>query len=387
MKITVVTSLYPSARYPARGTFVKTVTERLSRTEHVTVIAPEPLHRSSGANSDHHLDPSQEQGSLRVLRPRFPSFSNRLLPGGISTYRLTVRAFEWAAARAARHVAEGPDLAYGHFLFPAGETAALIGERWRVPGVVALGESTPSFYERHLGLERARAAARRLSGAIAVSHANRHYAVSTLGFSEDRVLMLPNATDTQRFAPRDRSAMRRKLGLPSDRPLAAFAGAFIERKGPLRVLRAAHLIPELGLVFLGEGPQSPSGEQVLFNGVVGHEVVADWLSACDMFVLPTTAEGSPNSVVEAMATGLPVIGGDISAMRAAVGDDAGILVDPLDEAGLSAAMRKLVDDPHLRRSMSAAARRKAESFTIEERVEQIAAWLHEIRRDFQSHRG
>ncbi|MCH7564039.1 MAG: glycosyltransferase, partial [Gemmatimonadetes bacterium] len=157
------------------------------------------------------------------------------------------------------------------------------------------------------------------------------------------------------FYPRPRAEMRRKLGLPMDRPIVAFTGHFHERKGPPRLLGAIRTRPEIGAVFLGSGPMTPKGAQVLFSGAVPHQEVPDWLGAADIFVLPTLAEGNCNAIMEAMACGLPVVASDSGEMPKVVGD-AGLIVPEGDAQALARALAALAESPERRRRIGEAGR-------------------------------
>jgi len=376
IRLAVVTANYPSPADPARGAFVATFVGQISRTEDVTVIAPERIRFLPRRKPNGRQRP--DEGPARVLRPLYPSWSDKVLPGGFSTFRLTQRSFRRAAVRASRDLPR-PDIVHGHFLFPAGTSALALAESWGVPATVAVGESRPTYYELHLGLELMRSLAQRFAGLVCVSERNRDYVVERLGVQPDRVLLLRNAADTTRFYPRDREEMRRRFGLPQERPIVAFTGGFNESKGPLRVLEAIRRLPEAGAVFLGSGPLRPSGRQVLFAGDVAHEAVPDWLSAADVFVLPTKAEGSSNAVAEAMACGLPVVTSDIPSMRTMVGEDAGLLVAPNDVNAMASAVAEIFGDMDRRTAMASAALRRARSYTLADRVKLIAQWFREIR--------
>ena len=126
-------------------------------------------------------------------------------------------------------------------------------------------------------------------------------------------------------------------------------------------------VPGLYGVFLGDGPQMPTGERVLHAGRVGHDEVARWLSASDFFVLPTLGEGSPNAVVEAMACGCPVIASTTGGAPEAVTDgESGFLVAPQDVEATAAAIDQVLGNESLGRRLGAAGRRRAENYFARE---------------------
>ena len=380
LSLAVVAANYPSPAAPARGAFVAAFASEIGKTEDVTVIAPlamRPGFRVGTRRSDRTPRPD---GPATVVRTRYLSCSDKVLPGGFSTFRLTEWSFRRAAVRAGMRLSR-PDIVHGHFLFPAGTAALTLAEQWRVPATVVVGESRPTYYERHVGLERMRSLARRFAGLMCVSEQNRDYVVERLRVDPERTLLLPNAADTTRFYPRDREQMRRKLGLPPGRPVVLFVGGFNENKGPLRVLEAAQRLPEVGVVFLGSGPLRPAGQRVLFAGDVPHDAVSEWLGAADVFVLPTRAEGSSNAVAEALACGLPVVTSDLPSMRVLVGESAGLLVDPNDIDALADAIGELLYDAERRQAMAEAAVARARSYTLAERAKRSAEWFRKIREE------
>jgi glycosyltransferase involved in cell wall biosynthesis len=370
LRVLVGTSDYPSQDRPHVRTFVGAlVNEWLRQHVDVAVVAPRPLWQGA---------PVEQGDRPPVLRPPFVSLSNREIPGLGSTLRLTVASFSRALARAARALPFEADVAYAHFLFPAGDGILRVARERGIPAVVALGESALAYYDTHLGRARVAATVAAFDGILSVSQENRDWCVNELGARPERIRVVPNAVDTHRFHPLDRAAARLALGLPADRPIVVFAGHWNERKGPLRVLEAMRGVPEAGVVFLGEGAERPSGPQVLFAGSVAHEQVPQWLSAGDVFALPTRAEGSSNAVLEAMACGLPVVSSDIPALREAVDDRCAILVAPDDVSALSAALATMLGDPARRAAASRAALARATRVTLADRAATIAAWLREL---------
>jgi glycosyltransferase involved in cell wall biosynthesis len=137
--------------------------------------------------------------------------------------------------------------------------------------------------------------------------------------------MIFNGVDTAVFHPlppgESRAAMRQRLGLPVDRPVALFVGRFVEKKG-LAVLRhMAAMEPRITWAFAGWGrldPRSWTAGDVRVYSDLRAETLAQLYQASDVFVLPSTGEGFPLVIQEAIACGLPVVCG----AETATADDA-----------------------------------------------------------------
>jgi glycosyltransferase involved in cell wall biosynthesis len=159
----------------------------------------------------------------------------------------------------------------------------------------------------------------------------------------------------------------------NQQPVIAIQAAQINpMKGQEDLLRSLALLPspEVCEVWLaGEGPSRTKLEMMVkdlgLNNVrfMGwrHDV-KDLMQRADLAVLPSYAEGMPLFVIESMMMGLPVVGYRIPALEVLVGDDCGILVKPGDLEALSAALAKLLQDTDLRRTMGAAAHRRAVTY-------------------------
>ncbi len=164
--------------------------------------------------------------------------------------------------------------------------------------------------------------------------------------------------------------------VPQIRPkeiIFGFAARLEEGKGPLVLVTAlARLNRErsLGIARIaGIGPQlvevKARARQLELGDaceLVGYYTDplgrSSFMSSLDVFILPSLAEGTPNSVIEAMAHGLPVIASEVGGIPDLVSEDSGILVPPGNDEDLAAAMRRLANDPELRAKMGAAARER-----------------------------
>jgi len=168
--------------------------------------------------------------------------------------------------------------------------------------------------------------------------------------------------------------------LGRDGPVRAlFAGRLRTRKA-VAVLLEALARPELtglALTIVGDGEQRQAlerraaelglGDRCRFAGLVARDEIARRYADADLFVLPSTYEGFPVAILEAMAAGLPIVATTVAGIPEAVEHGvSGLLVEREDAAGLAAALAELVGDPERRRTMGAAARQRVlERFTID----------------------
>lgn len=100
-----------------------------------------------------------------------------------------------------------------------------------------------------------------------------------------------------------------------------------------------------------------------YHGVYTHpEECRAFMERLDVFVMPSFSEGTPNSIVEAMACAKPIIASEVGGIPDMIGNDAGILVKPGDPAALAEAMLQLANDLDLRKRMGAAAQERYQKF-------------------------
>lgn len=154
---------------------------------------------------------------------------------------------------------------------------------------------------------------------------------------------------------RERSAARTALGLPLDAVIVGFVGRLTGIKRPDRFLRIATAVPEATFVMFGNGPLHAEVRRDAAD--LGNVRLLDWnddiglvFGALDLVVLTSDNEGVPVSLIEAASMAVPVVATDVGGVREIV-DDAVSGFVAADDAGLALAVRRLVDDPELRRSM------------------------------------
>ena len=214
------------------------------------------------------------------------------------------------------------------------------------------------------GLERV--AFRRARRVVAVSEKVRDELIAA-GVPSDRVDVIVNGVDTAEFHPGPPD--RARFGLPEAGPVALFAGDLrTPRKNLDTVLRALVDVPGLQLAVAGRHENTPwpalatalgVADRVRFLGFQ-HDMPA-LMRATDLFVFPSRYEACSLVLLEALASGLPVITAASAGGAELVADGTGVvLADSEDAAGLAAALRRYVDDPALLDASGGRARALAE---------------------------
>ena len=367
---------YPSDTKPAYEVFVPTFLQELGECgASVEVINPQSVWNLAKHGSARRLAPRFEiRDGIPISRPLYTSYSNIPVPFAGSTRILSDRSYARAAIRGFNQRDGSFDLCFGHFIYPHAFAALKIARRLGIPAVASLGESSFKRYERAYDPATIGSLLERFHGVYTNSPLLRDHCVDQFGLCADQVPVFPNGVSRD-FYPRDREEARRQCGLPLDRPIVAFVGRLIESKGPLRLVEAIRLRPEIGAIFLGVGPHKPEGPQVLFQGSVRHEDVPVWLSAADVFALPTLAEGCSNAILEALSCGLPVISSDLPFNRAILDNETALLVDPRNTHDIGRAIAGLVDSTERRTQLSEAALEHAAQFSLRDRARLVLEFM------------
>ncbi len=191
-----------------------------------------------------------------------------------------------------------------------------------------------------------------------------------------------NGVDIERFSPGP-SDVRERLGIPRDAPVVGFVGRLTRDKGLPELVQAFDLIlraePSARLLLVGwfDAAEDALDKELrarilnhprtVFTGFVTD--TAPYYRAMDVMVLPTWREGFPNVVLEAAATGIPVVTTECTGARdAVVPEVTGLLIPPGYPDAICEAVLKLIRDPKLRRRMGMAARTWVLEHYSEDRV-------------------
>ena len=246
-----------------------------------------------------------------------------------------------ALFRDARKVARRfkPEVAYAHFLVPAGLAAALATDAPLV--VTAHGQDVANIGAIPAVRAATRRVVRRASTVIAVSEWLRHRLCAAVPEATTKTEVVDCGVDLDRFAPRDAEAARAELGWSAQGTRFLCLGTLSERKNVLRLARAFEQRGEGTLTFVGDGPLREALEGrpgIRLVGRVEHDAVPTLMAASDIVCQPSVQEPFGLATLEAMASARSVVATSVGGPPEFVTPEAGVLVDPLDEDELASAL-------------------------------------------------
>jgi len=332
MKIAVVTRYFPSSAEPWQGRSAYQTLRVLARKTDLRVFYPnasypsllKPRSRSYGK-----LDASYSPPGVQTSYYDFPA-----LP-------LLSRPFNgWMAARALLpHVRRfAPDLIFSCFLYPDGYAALRIGKALAVPVVAMSIGSDINRIGDPISAMHTRTVLREVDFLVTVSGDLRMKAVA-MGAPEEKTRAVVNGCDLSVFHVRDRIEARRELGIDPDSQVVLYIGRMDVKKGLRELVEAAALLrpqrANLHVYLIGEGPDRP----LILSAIQAHtaagyihalpgcafDEVAVWMAAADLVTLPSYMEGCPNVVLEALASGRPVVATNVGGIPEVLSEECGML--------------------------------------------------------------
>lgn len=327
----------------------------------------------------------------RELLPPLPS-SWRVVEVEAPGYSIQEQlAVPWAAVRAGVGVLHVP-----HYVVPLLFPGPLLVTVHDIIHVLF-----PEFLPTRFGLTYARMmirrAVRRARWVIAASQTTANDLKRFFGASVERLKVIPNGVLPVFTAPGEvavEAARRARLGAQGEYML--HVGNHKPHKNAEGVLKAYQMlvhekregVPPILFVggFRPDGPLAHRaramglGAQVRCLGHVSHEELAALYRGARCFVYPTLYEGFGLPVLEAMASGTPVLAGDVAAVREVAGD-AILRVNPRDTVALAAAMRRLLEDEDLCAQLAEKGRRRAAVYRWNQAAEATAALYEAVRKE------
>jgi glycosyltransferase involved in cell wall biosynthesis len=302
----------------------------------------------------------------------------RLSSGRREEFRADLRAmigYVLVAFWAARKVVKEwrPDLIHVHFAVPAGPIAWLLSKLYQIPYVLTihLGDVPEGAPEKTRDWFRwiypftppAWEGAARI---VAVSEYTRQLA---LALYPVEISVIPNGVDIHKIMPAEL--------VQNKNPRIVFAGRFMDQKNPLQLVRVLAGLQDIpwSCVMLGDGPLRPAiereidkqdlGSRINLRGWVDPEIVLSEFACSEILFMPSRSEGLPVVGVQALASGLAIVAGNVGGFRDIVEQGVnGYLIEPDDDLGMKRGLKALLDDPDALRSARKQSLRLAQKFDL-----------------------
>ena len=371
MKICVLSHGYPTSKTASSVFVAKLCDEFADQGHEVTIIAPQSISNillRDGAFSSIVFKHKTAKGNIvYVYRPYTMSFGTGKVCS-IMNFYLKKRSIKKVISKI-----DEQDVFYAHF-WSTGYLLYSVIKKLGKPMFVATGESIISFRTDDSEFKHY------VRGVISVSSKNVNESVNAGLTTIEKCIVLPNAIDSNEFYKMDREQCRKQLGIKDDEFVVGQVGTVCHRKGSMRISAAIDKCHDekIRSFFLGRtSTEIPNCKGIIKLGFVNHVDVPIYLNAADVYCLPSLAEGCSNSIVEAMACGLPIISSNLPFNEDILDEGNAILVDPNSVEQISDAILKLKQDPQLRELMSENSLKKANVLTLENRAKKIITFIKE----------
>jgi glycosyltransferase involved in cell wall biosynthesis len=334
MKILEVTQMWPGPEHPDLGSFLVPLTTELEALGHEVEVAS--ISQRGGARTKY----------FRLAREA----------------RRSARRFQ-------------PDVVFAHFLFPSGAAGALAARAAGAPLIVMAHGQDVANLGRIPGVTAAtRWVVRRAAAVICNSHYLALRLAERIPAAEPKLEIADCGVDLDAFSPRPAAEARRALGWDGEGPAFLCVGSLIERKNVVRLAEAFGSLGRGRLAFVGDGPLRPELEGrpgLTLTGRIPQAEVPQWVAACDVLCQPSLIEPFGQATLEAMAMERSVVATKVGGPPEFVTGEAGVLVDPEDDAGLRTALQAATELP----SPNHAAREAASAHDVKRMAARMAAVL------------
>ncbi|MEE8574292.1 MAG: glycosyltransferase [Thermodesulfobacteriota bacterium] len=284
--------------------------------------------------------------------------------------RMKKKRWDWQIVKAIEAIINerGIDLVHTQ-LYHANMYGRLAAFRARKPVIITEHNVYATYkYKRRL---INRFLGKRTDRVIAVSKPVSDYIIERDGLDPSLVEVIYNGIDVERFTESgdsERAEVRKELGLAADTPVVGMIARLSKQKGHTYMLKALKevkkTVPALKAIVAGDGPLKDEitteanslglARDVIFLGA--RRDVPRLLKAMDIYLMPSLWEGHPIALLEAMASGLPVVAARVGGVPNVITDGVdGILIDPEDTAALISSMTELLIDSERAASIGAEA--------------------------------
>jgi glycosyltransferase involved in cell wall biosynthesis len=327
------------------------------------VVSPRPKAPPVGPYSEYGRIPAaHDYGPYDVAYPRFAY----LLPQKLFKYTLSSRSIRKMLPTYLEENVDTPDICHAGHIHYDGYGLVPYCKKHDIPlTVMGRGKILNNYHDlATVSQRKIRETLAYADGILCVSDSLAQIAGDIV--DESKVTVLPNGADPSRYPTENEPQIRAELGIDPETTVVLFCGGYTERKGIHEIREAIDGVhdEDLHMVFVGhygdlrndlvESLQSSpiDSYQVLWE--VPPLALRRWFAVADIFMLPSHAEGRPNTVYESMASETAVVASEVSGIPEQVVDgESGVLIPPKDPEALTTALNELVEDSNRRDRLAA----------------------------------
>jgi glycosyltransferase involved in cell wall biosynthesis len=290
---------------------------------------------------------------IEVLHPRFIMIPKVSMPfHGFALFLSSIKTIKKI------HSTYSFDLIDGHYIYPDGFAAVLLGRFFHKPVVLSARGSDINQFTKFRSIKPLiKYALRNCNHIISVCDALKQEIVE-LGVNGHKVTVIQNGVSLDKFYSVDKNDARKKLSIPNHSKIILSVGSLIPRKGFDLLIEAMpkliRQVDDICLYIIGEGPLRRYLQQkitdlklepyIKFVGEIPNHELRIWYSAADVFCLASSREGWPNVIMESLACGTPVVATNVwGTPEILTSPNVGILVERRPESilkGLRNALNK-----------------------------------------------
>ncbi|MFA6216033.1 MAG: glycosyltransferase family 4 protein [Candidatus Omnitrophota bacterium] len=357
MKLVVITNLFPNPQEPLRGIFVYNIVRVLNKTCELTVISPLPwvpklLGKVAKFRKFSLIPEEFEIEGIKVFSPKYLALPKC---GAFHTVLIFLALLPKLLQLSKK---KKISLINTQCIFPDGVAVSWIARILKIPHVLtALGTDLNLYSTYRLRRFQIKGALQSADKTIVVSQAQKDLAIG-LGIRVEKLEVIRNGVELQKFDLKDKTECRQMLGFNKSSKIILFVGRLIIIKGVDYLLEAFESLVRKAkndciLVLVGAGELKTQCEKkaqgknikdkVFFVGEKIRQELPIWYGACDLLCLPSIMEGCPNVILEAIASGRPVVASRVGGIPEMVSPVNGVLFERGNVQELADKFEKVLD--------------------------------------------
>lgn len=353
INILVITNMYPGKNSPSFGVFIKNQVESL---------------RKRGVNVDVIGIRDHRMGTFFILK-KYMLWTMKILLQIVKRKQYQI--------------------VHCHYVFPSGLFGLIFQRLFNSKLVVTAhgGDIDKMARKNPFIFNQTRKILQKANIIIVVGKKLKKDIISDFKIDKKKILVVNMGVDRQIFTPLPKDEAKAKLNLSKHDWHILFVGNLIKAKGLDELIMAFNQLkkeyPNLQLHLIGANKEpvflaklqkrikEESIEDVHFYPPMKQEDIAIWMSAADVYVLPSYIEGFGLSALEAMSCHTPVVGTDVGGLSHLLDQDAGVLVKPHDVDSLKAGIERVLKDEKLREKLIMNGEKKAQNNSEEKQIDTL----------------